>query len=122
MDEKKDPHAPFSLVSFLLRIGLASVFLYAAVAAFIEPDAWIGYLPIFLRHIFPANLLLAGFSTYEALLSLWLLSGKKAFYAALLAAITLVGIIVANIGALDIVFRDFAIFFSALALAALSYS
>lgn len=119
MEEKSDPRV--SLVSFLLRAGLAAVFLYAAVAAFIEPDAWIGYLPIFLRHIFPANLLLAGFSTYQILLSLWLLSGKRAFYAALLAALTLVGIIAANIGALDIVFRDFAILFSALALAALSY-
>lgn len=122
MEKREGSHAPLSLVSFLLRIGLASVFLYAAVAAFIEPDAWIGYLPIFLRHMFPANLLLAGFSAYQILLSFWLLSGKKALYAALLSALTLVGIIIANIGALDIVFRDFAILFAALALAALSYS
>lgn len=122
MDDGKKSRLPLSLVSFLLRAGLASVFLYAAVAAFIEPDAWIGYLPVFLRHMFPANLLLAGFSTYQILLSLWLLSGKKTFYVALLSALTLVGIIVANIGALDIVFRDFAILFAALALAALSYS
>ncbi|MBU6141740.1 hypothetical protein KGO95_01295 [Patescibacteria group bacterium] len=122
MDKKDGSHASLSFASFLLRIGLASVFLYAAVASFIEPDAWIGYLPVFLRHIFPANLLLAGFSTYQIVLSLWLLTGKRAFYAALLSALTLVGIIVANIGALDIIFRDFAILFASLALAALSYN
>ena len=121
MGGENDSHISTSLVSFLLRVGLAIVFLYAAVASFIEPDAWIGYLPIFLRHIFPASILLGGFSIYEILLSLWLLSGKKTLYAASLSAITLIGIIFANIGALDIIFRDFAILFSALALAALSY-
>lgn len=121
MDEEKDPRILISLISFLLRAGLAVVFLYAAVASFIEPDAWIGYLPIFLRHIFPASLLLSGFSTYQILLSLWLLSGKKTLYAASLSALTLVGIIFANVGALDVIFRDFAILFSAVALAALSY-
>lgn len=121
MERESDRSIPTSLVSFILRIGLAVVFLYAAVASFIEPDAWIGYLPISLRHIVPADFLLGGFSTYEILLSFWLLSGKKILYAASLSAITLIGIIAANFGALDIVFRDFAVFFSALALIVLSY-
>ena len=110
-----------SIVSFLIRAGLASVFLYAAIGSFAEPDSWIGYMPMFLRNIFPADLLLTGFSIYQIILSLWLLSGKYVFYAALLSALTLVGIIVANLGVLDVLFRDFAILFSAAALAVLSY-
>jgi hypothetical protein len=122
MDEGKKAAAPSFLVSLLLRSGLAVVFLYAAIASFIEPDAWIGYLPIVLRRIFPASLLLNGFSVLEILLSLWLLSGKKTVYAAGFSALMLLGIILANFGAMDIVFRDFAILFSAFALIALSYN
>lgn len=71
--------------------------------------------------MFPAQLLLAVFSFYELVLSIWILSGKKTFYAAILAAATLVGIIVSNISQTDILFRDFAIFFAAAALAVGSY-
>lgn len=106
-----------NLVNVLLRISIASVFLYAVVSATLNPDNWIGYLPQFLRNIFPAKYLLLSFSFYELILSLWILSGKKTFYAAIISAVTLLGIIVTNIGALDITFRDFAIFFAALALA-----
>ncbi len=109
------------LVSLLLRIGLLIVFLYAAIASFIEPDAWIGYFPIFLRKIFPTNLLLTGFSVVQILVGLWLLSGKKLFYAASFSALMLAGIVVFNLGVLDITFRDVGLIFSALALAALSY-
>lgn len=105
------------LVNYLLQIGLASVFLYAAIASFIEPNNWIGYLPVFLRDIFPVKLLLAAFSLYELALAIWLLMGRYTFYASLLSAATLMGIIVLNLGELDIVFRDVAIVFSALALA-----
>ncbi|MDO8516257.1 MAG: DoxX family membrane protein [bacterium] len=122
MDTNKKFTLPPFLVSLLLRIGLASVFLYAGIAAFIEPDSWIGYLPMFLRKMFPAELLLMGFSTVEILLSLWLLSGKKILYAAAFSSCMLLGIIVANFGAMDIIFRDFAILFSALALVVLSYN
>lgn len=107
---------------FVLRAGIASVFLYAAIASFLEPQNWIGYLPQFLRNIFPANILLMTFSTYEIILSIWILWGYKVFYSAVLASLTLVGIIVANFGALDITFRDIAILFAAAALAILEKS
>lgn len=107
---------------FLLRSGIASVFLYAAVASFLEPQNWIGYLPQFLRSIFPANILLITFSTYEIILSIWILWGYKVFYSSLIAALTLIGIIITNLGALDITFRDVAILFAAVALAILEKS
>lgn len=105
----------------LLRLSVASVFLYAAIASFIEPLNWIGYFPPFMQHLLPGNLILNVFSVYELILALWILSGKKIFYPSILAALTLAGIIFFNFAVLDIVFRDIAIFFAALALAALSY-
>lgn len=104
----------------LLRISIASVFMYAAIAATLQPFNWIGYIPPFLRSLFPVNLLLGGFSLYQLLLSIWILSGWKTRFAACLAAVTLLAIIGANVSQLDILFRDFAIFFAAVALAVAS--
>lgn len=110
------------LVHLVLRLSIASVFLYAAIASFIEPFNWIGYFPLFLRHLIPEKILLTGFSCCELVLAVWLLTGKRTFYAALLSGLTLIGIIVANFAQLDILFRDIAITFSAVALALLSYN
>ena len=106
-----------STVSILLRLSIASVFLYAAVSATLQPYNWIGYLPQQLRDMFPATTLLHVFSLYEFVLAVWILSRWKTFYAAILSSITLLGIIGANYAQLDVLFRDFAIFFSSLALA-----
>src|SRR5476649_1308116 len=108
-------------VFFLLRLSIGSVFLYAAIAATLEPFNWIGYIPQFAQAIVPGHILLLGFSLFQLLLAVWILSGWKSFYSASLASITLIGIIVANIGEIDILFRDFAIFFAAIALAIGSY-
>lgn len=106
---------------FLLRSAIASVFVYAAISSFVTPDNWIGYFPLFLRHLIPQSLLLTFFSIYELILAVWLLTGKLTFFAALLAAVTLSGIIVFNIDQLDIVFRDLAIILAALSLATFTY-
>src|ERR1700722_6132450 len=108
-------------VNLLLRIGIASVFLYAAVQTTLHPDDWIWFFPQFLRNLVPHAILLTGFSLYETLLSAWLLIGWRTTYAASLAALTLLGIIVANLSDFDIVFRDVAIFFAAAGLALGSY-
>ncbi len=110
-----------SLGPFFLRVGLALVFLYAAIASFLNPGAWEAYIPSFVGVIVPISLFLMLFSLYEIVLALWLLSGKYTFYAAVLAAVTLLGIIFPNITDLDVIFRDVAIFFGAVALALLSY-
>ena len=110
-----------SLGPFFLRVGLALVFLYAATASFLNPGAWEAYIPSFVGMIIPISLFLMGFSLYQVGLALWLLSGKYTFYAAVLGAVTLLGIIVPNIGDLDVIFRDVAIFFGAVALALLTY-
>ncbi len=111
-----------ALVSFLLRTGLAVTFLYAAIASFIEPVAWIGFLPEWTRNLVPETLLLFGFSLYEMFLAFWLLSNKKPFEAAVLSSFTLLLIVLANITVLYIVFRDVAILFASLALVVLNFN
>ena len=105
--------------SLLLRVGLAVVFFYAAVSSFVNPKEWVGYLPTMLTENFSATLLLKFFSLYELLLAAWLLSGIYVRYAALLTAATLAGIVMSNLTIFVITFRDIALIFSALALAAL---
>ena len=100
----------------LLRLGLAAVFLYAAVSSFLSPNDWIGYLPQFVRDILPARALLMVFSVVEVILAVWLLSGVYVRLAGLVAALMLLGIIVSNVSLLPISFRDLGLMFAALAL------
>lgn len=110
-----------ALVSFSLRIGLAVVFFYAAISAFLNPTAWVGFVPAFVSVIIPAKTFLLLHSLAEIVLALWLLSNKQIFYASIISAAEMVAVVIFNIGALDIIFRDIAIFFSAVALAVLTY-
>lgn len=110
-----------TLISFFLRIGLAAVFLYAAISSFLNPLAWVGFFPLWLRDLIPPKILIFSFSTYEILLSLWLFSSWKSFYVAIVSSLTLFAIIIGNLGALDIIFRDIAILFMAISLAILHF-
>ena len=112
----REEHKKEVLVSFLLRIGLAFVFFYAAISSLLFPENWIGFFPSFLK----LNWILFLFSVYEILLGLWLLSNKYVFYASIISALTLFFIVAFNLTLFDLVFRDVAIFFMAVALATLS--
>lgn len=112
---------PNALVSFLLRSGLAVVFLYAATSSFLSPQDWMGYFPQFMRDIVPGEILLPIFSVCELVLALWLLSGKYPVASGIVAAAALAGIIVSNLTQLPIIFRDIAILSAALSLSALHY-
>ncbi len=109
------------IVNIFLRLSISSVFFYAAIAATLQPYNWVGYIPTPLSTIAPTNILLLGFSLYQLILAIWILSGWKTFYSALFSSLTLIAIIVANFSDIDILFRDFAIFFSSVALAIGSY-
>lgn len=110
-----------NLAIWLMIIGLVAVLLYAAINSFMHPDDWVGYFPHWMRGIVPESLLLNGFSLFEIVLSLWLLSRKYLFYSAVLTALLMFGIMVFNPSQLIITFRDVAILFAALALAVLNY-
>ena len=109
------------LISLLLRSGLAIVFIYAAISAFLNPSNWIGFVPGFIEFIIPKEIFLVIFSIYEVFLGIGLLANYKTFKLALLSSITLFFILFGNIFALDILFRDVAILFMSLSLMALSY-
>jgi hypothetical protein len=110
-----------NIAFFILRVAIASVFVYAAIASYITPDNWIGYFPVFLQHLIPQNLLLNGFSIYELALAVWLLFGKYIFYAAILSILTLSGVVIFNVNQFDIIFRDFAIILASASLAVFTY-
>ena len=104
----------------LLRLGIAFGFFYAAIFSFLNPNDWIGFFPLFLRDFFDANPLLNAFSFFEIILGFWLISGKWLAASAAFSALSIIGIIVFNLGDFDIVFRDVGLFFAALALVFLS--
>ena len=105
------------LVSICLRVGLATVFTYAAISSFLNPLEWVGYLPAVITDHFQAEAVLKVFSVYELLLAAWLLSGVYVRFVGLLCAATLAGITVSNFSLFAISFRDIGLIFMALALA-----
>jgi len=111
-------HSP-KLAALSLRVGLAVILLYAAIASIVTPSDWVGYLPTILTSHLSGTLLLKFFSIYELLLAAWLLSGILVRYAALLTAATLAGIVASNFSLFQITFRDIALVFAAIALALL---
>jgi len=109
------------LALFVLRVALAVPFIYAAIAATLQPEAWIGFVPFFLRNIFPEALLLGAHSLMNLVLGVWLLSGWRTRYAAVLSALVLLTVIVTNLPSLDIIFRDIGLLLAAVSLALLHY-
>ena len=110
------------LAPLLLRVGLATVFFYAAISSLVSPRDWVGYVPDFIQLILPAEVVLIGLSVVELILAAWLLSGVYVRYAALVAAALLAGVTISNLSLLPISFRDIGLFFAALALALLQSS
>ena len=109
-------------VMFLLRLGVAFAFIYPAVAAFFDPTSWIGFFPIFIRDMFPNEImLLSVFGISKIAIAIWILSGKHIFFPSVLASIYLMLIIFFNIQIFDVLFRDVSILFMTLALATLHY-
>ena len=105
---------------FFIRIGLAFVFIFAALSAFFNPQAWIGYVPSFVTNFVTRAFFLFFHDVINLALGIWLLSGKKTFWAAVVSCIVLAGIIITNLGAFLVTFRDVGLFFAAVALAVLS--
>ncbi len=110
-----------NLASFTLRVGLSVPFLFAAIDATLQPEAWVGFIPFFLRNLFPESWLLAAHALFDFTLAVWLLSGWKTKYAAAFSALNLAMIIVVNLTALDIIFRDVGLLLAAVALGVLQY-
>lgn len=105
------------LASLCIRLGLAFVFAYAAIDSLIHPNDWVGYMPHILTNFIDVKKLLLLLSIYQLVLVAWLLIGKYARYAAILCALTLAGITIADLSVFSITFRDVGLFLAALGLA-----
>lgn len=104
------------LAPLMLRLGLAFVFVYAAISSFVTPRDWVGFLPTMMTDFIDADLLLKFFSTFELLLAAWLLSGVYVRLAGLVSALMMVGIVVTNPSVFIVSFRDIGLAFAGLAL------
>jgi len=102
--------------SLLLRIGLAAVFLYAAVSMYRLPNDWTAYFPSFLGNTISLVTLVKVVAVYELILAGWLASGKYLKFVGLLSALTFGGIIIFNLHQLIVTFRDIGLLFMSLAL------
>lgn len=106
-----------SIAELVLRAGVAFAFLYPSINAFIDPSAWVGYFPSFMRGIVSDGVLLSVFGIVELVIGLWILSGKKILIPALAASAMLIAIVAFNIQEMQVVFRDLSIAAAALYLA-----
>lgn len=100
----------------LLAFGLAFVFMYAGIESLRNPDGWIGFVPNALTHIAAATTILKMTAVVEIVLAVWLVTMQWLKYAAVVAALMLLGIVVGNPHAWDITFRDVGLLLAALAL------
>lgn len=104
----------------LLRVGLGFVFAYASLAALADPGRFERYIPSVIAHPSVRHWCLPAFAAFELVLALSLVTGRRVLLASMLAAATLTGITVANLGQFDVLFRNVAIACAALSLAVLS--
>ncbi|MDO8509202.1 MAG: hypothetical protein Q7S27_05980 [Nanoarchaeota archaeon] len=109
------------LAIFFIRIGLAFVFLYAGIGIITNPDSWIGFVPKIVSKFMSTYVVLYSHAILDIILGVWLIYGKRVFYASILCSLNLLSIIIFNAGSMDIIFRDISILFSSLALGILSY-
>lgn len=108
------------LPSWLLRAGLAFVFLYAGTAMVLRPEAFTKYVPT-LAGGSATNFLLYVFAVYEVMLAVALLTRRHTYAASVAAVLTLAGITLANLDSFDVLFRNVAIACAAAALAVQSH-
>lgn len=103
-----------------LQVALAFVFLYAAYSSWTDPQDWTFYVPTFLTGALSALTVLKLLAAYEAVLGLWLLTGKYLKFSSLLSALTLFGIVVMTPSQFLITFRDVGLALASIALFLLS--
>lgn len=69
----------------LLQVGLAIVFLYAAISQLRQPNDWTTYFPSFLANSFSLITVVKIVAIYEVALAVWLITGRYLRLAGLLS-------------------------------------
>lgn len=111
----------YGLANWFLRGGIAFAFLYAAISGFIAPFDWIDYIPQFMTASVDAVVLLRVWGVVEIILALWILSGYKMYIPCTIAALSLIAIVLFNVGQFELLFRDLSIAAAAISLMLGSY-
>lgn len=104
-------------IDYSLRLGLSFAFIYPAVSAFIEPNDWIGFIPVFIRNFVSADIFLPIYSIVELTIGVGIIFARNPFYYSVAGAVLLSAVVILNIGSFDLVFRDISIIGMATALA-----
>lgn len=102
----------------LLKFGVAFAFFYPAISAFVDPSAWIGYVPAWIDIFIPRETFLPLFSAFEIVVALGVLFWNKAL-PSVVAGLMLISIVALNRNEFSVVFRDLSITCMAFALASL---
>lgn len=100
---------------FIIRIGLAVVFLLFGIDKFINPESWFVYVPIFILQFTNLNFFIFLLGILETIIGLFLLIGFLNRLAALIAALFLLSIIF-TIGYNEITVRDIGLLAMAISL------
>ena len=101
---------------FFLRLGLAFVFIYAAVEIHFSPENFLKYVQEWMSNLVPVERFLPIFGIAEIILALILLFGKLGRWPAFLSFFILCAITIPNLQYFNVLFRNVAIAGSALAL------
>lgn len=104
------------LASITLRMGLAFVFIYAALISFLSPAEWIGYFPDLITALLPDKIVVGAFSIYQIVLAVSILFKHDVTWPALLASLTLIAVIASNVSDPGTAFLNVGLALSALAL------
>jgi uncharacterized protein with PQ loop repeat len=113
------PYGPRpQLAAWFLRTALIFVFTYAAISAFVTPNAWLGFIPSFVPENM-ARLSLDSFGIIQLALAAWLLSGLYLRLAALTSGIVILALTLTNLSSPVVTFRDVGLALTAFALAIL---
>ena len=102
----------------LLRIGLGSVFLWFGIDKFFHSIVWQNFIPDWFPMLIPAEAFILLLGVVETLVGILLLLGLFTRFAAGLAALMLIPIII-SLGYNEIGVRDFGLFMLAFGLACL---
>ncbi len=105
---------------FVIRVGLGLTFLYASLHMFMDPVAWLPFIPHWVGSIINPQTFLIIHSTFELIFAVLLLWGTFLPAVSLLAFLDFVSILIFY-GVDDLTFRDFGLAMAALALFALVY-
>jgi len=91
---------------WLLRLALVFSLVYAAIAGFMTPANWIGFLPQFVSEIMSAELALKVWSSGELFLAVWIMSAWRTSLPVGITALGLFLMVAFNWGQISILFRD----------------